>query len=86
MCTFCVLLRVCVRVNASSLCAHTCMFRLLQGFKYRNTLSPTLPLSPREIDFLIAFREYQQSHYSVITALLFAQQSASPAQYPDFAA
>lgn len=39
-----------------------------------------------EIVFLIAFKEYQQSHYSVITTLLFAYQSVSLAQFPDSSA
>jgi len=39
-------------------------------------------LSRSDMDFLIAFREYEQRNYSVIT--LFAHQSASPAQSPDF--
>lgn len=63
-CSFSVLLHA--SVNAS-FC--TCRFCLLQGLN-----TETLLLSLREADFLMAFREYQQSHYSVIICRKVALQ------------
>lgn len=66
-------------------CAEARVF-LLQALNTETLFCDRPIITTGEIAFLIAFKENQQSHYCVITTLLFAYQSVSLAQFPDSSA